>query len=108
MVAAPEAAEGFVTVEVGVSRGAAVATVGAAVGVLVGQNVGVAVGPAVAPPPMLLKLATKPLLSTELSALKVTSIVPVEDVTAAGIDVPEKLPSSGAAAVLPPYTLTKS
>jgi hypothetical protein len=49
MVAAPEAAEGFVAVEVGVIRGAAVvATVGAAVGVLVGQNVGVAVGPAVA------------------------------------------------------------
>jgi hypothetical protein len=47
MVAAPEAAEGFVAVEVGVIRGAAVATVGAAVGVLVGQNVGVAVGPAV-------------------------------------------------------------
>ena len=45
--------------------------------------------------------------STELSALKTTSI-PVEDVTAAGIDVPEKAPSSGAAIVLPPYTFTKS
>jgi hypothetical protein len=47
-------------------------------------------------------------LSTELSALKVTSIVPVEDVTAAGIDAPAKLPSSVADVVLPPYTFTKS
>ena len=45
--------------------------------------------------------------STELSALKTTSI-PVEDVTAAGIDVPEKLPSSVADGVLPPYTFTES
>ena len=51
-------------------------------------------------------LATNPVLSTESSALKVTSIVPVEDVTAAGVDVPEKLPSSGADVVVPPYTFT--
>jgi hypothetical protein len=45
--------------------------------------------------------------STESSALNVTSIDPLE-VTGAGIDTPEKVPSSGADAVLPPYTLTKS
>ena len=45
----------------------------------------------------------------ELSALKVTSIVPVDDVSAAaGVDVPEKLPRSGDDAVLPLYTFTKS
>jgi hypothetical protein len=44
----------------------------------------------------------------ELSALNVTSIVPVEDVTAAGIDVPEKLPSSVDDVVLPAYTFTTS
>ena len=43
----------------------------------------------------------KPVASMELSALNVTSIVPVEDVTAAGIDVPEKLPSSVDDVVLP-------
>ena len=49
-------------------------------------------------------LATNPVLSTESSALKVTSIVPVEDVTGAGIPpvIPEKLPSSGADVVVPP------
>jgi hypothetical protein len=50
----------------------------------------------------------KPVAPTELSELKVTSIVPVDDVTAAGVDVPEKLPRSGADAVLPLYTFTKS
>ena len=50
----------------------------------------------------------KPVPSTEPSALRITSIVPVSDVTAAGIDVPEKLPSSVADVVLPPYTFTKS
>ena len=40
--------------------------------------------------------------------LKVTSIVPVGDVIAAGIDIPEKMPSNVAAVVLPPYTFTKS
>ena len=49
-----------------------------------------------------MKLPTNPVLSTEPSAVKVTSIVPVEDVTAAGVDVPEKLPSSGADVVVPP------
>jgi hypothetical protein len=48
------------------------------------------------------------MLSAELSELKVTSIVPVEEVTAAGIDVPEKLPSSIAEVVLPLYTFTMS
>ena len=43
-----------------------------------------------------------------MSALSVTSIVPADDVIAAGIDEPEKLPSSVADAVLPPYTFTKS
>ena len=50
----------------------------------------------------------KPVAPTELSELKVTSIVPVDDVTAAGVDVPEKLPRSGDDVVLPAYTLTKS
>ncbi len=41
--------------------------------------------------------------------MKVTSIAPVDAVTGAGsAAAPEKLPSSGAAVVLPPYTLTKS
>ena len=44
----------------------------------------------------------------ELSELKVTSIVPVDDITADGIDVPEKPPSSVADVVLPAYTFTKS
>jgi len=43
-----------------------------------------------------------------LSAPRVTKIVPVEDRTAAGTDVPEKLPSRGADAELPLYTFTKS
>ena len=46
--------------------------------------------------------------STESSALKLTSIVPVDDVTGAGIDNPEKVPSSGADIMLPSYTFTKS
>ena len=50
----------------------------------------------------------KPAPSTELSAPKVTKIVPVEDPTATGTDVPEKLPSKGADAELPLYTFTKS
>jgi hypothetical protein len=50
----------------------------------------------------------KPVAPTELSELKVTSIVPVDDVTAAGVDVPEKLPRSGDDVVLPANTLTKS
>ena len=54
------------------------------------------------PPMLATMLATNPVLSTESSAVKVTSIVPVEDVTAAGVDVPEKLPSSGADVVMPP------
>ncbi len=45
--------------------------------------------------------------STEPSALNVTSIDPI-DVTGAGIDTPEKEPSSGADIVLPSYTFTKS
>ena len=57
---------------------------------------------------MTAKLAVKPLLSTELSALKVTSIVPVVDRTAVGINIPEKWPSRGAPTVLPSYTSRKS
>jgi hypothetical protein len=41
--------------------------------------------------------------------VKITSIVPVGDIIAAGVDAPEKLPSSVAdVVVLPAYTLTKS
>ena len=50
----------------------------------------------------------KPVAPTELSELKVTSIVPVDDVTAAGVDVPEKLPRSGDDVVLPAYAFRKS
>jgi hypothetical protein len=57
---------------------------------------------------MLLKLATKPLLSTELSAPKVTSIVSVVDLTAEGAEAPEKWPRRGDPVVLPSYTSTKS
>ena len=127
MVAAPEAADGFVAVEAGVEgvkvavKGvdAATAIVGAGEGVVVGAEVspGMAVETGAGtgktseppcPPPMLLKLATKPLLSTELSAPKVTSIVPVVDLTAGGAETPEKWPRRGDPAVLPSYTSTKS
>jgi len=42
------------------------------------------------------------------SEVRVTSIVPVQDVTVAGIDGPEKNPSKGADVEPPAYTLTKS
>jgi len=40
--------------------------------------------------------------SSDASEVRVTSIVPVEDVTAAGIDDPEKNPSTGADVEPPP------
>jgi hypothetical protein len=43
-----------------------------------------------------------------LSAPKVTSIVPVVDLTAGGVEAPEKWPRRGDLAVLPSYTSTKS
>ena len=125
MVAAPEAAEEFVAVEAGVEAvkvagrgaGAAKAIVGAGEGVVVGMEAskGVVVeagaGKAAGlpcPPPMLLKLAAKPLLSTEPSAPKVTSIDPVVDRTAGGGETPEKWPRRGDPTVPPSYTSTKS
>ena len=129
VVAAPEAAEGLAAVEAGVEgvkvavRGAGTATaiVGAREGVVVGMEAsrGVVVEAGASggagktaglpcPPPMLLKLAAKPLLSTEPSAPKVTSIDPVVDRTAGGGEAPEKWPRSGDPTVPPSYTSTKS
>ena len=125
VVAAPEAAEEFVAVEAGVEAvkvavrgaGAAKAIVGAGEGVVVEMDVikGVAVEAGAGktaglpcPPPMLLKLATKPLLSTEPSAPKATSIDPVVERTAGGGETPEKWPRRGDPTVPPSYTSTKS
>ena len=57
---------------------------------------------------MPLKLATKPLLSTEPSAPKATSIDPVVERTAGGGETPEKWPRRGDPTVPPSYTSTKS
>ena len=55
-----------------------------------------------------LSLATKPVLTVELSEVKATVIKPPVDVTAAGTAVPENLFSSSALVDVPSYTLTKS
>ena len=76
----------------------------------VGPSVGCAVGPAVGEGvrPLDEYEAMKPFAFIELSALRTTYIMVAVPVIAAGIPDPESELSSGALALLPSYTFTKS